>query len=773
MSHRSTRRRVLLLVALLTVIARGLLTLSRMDEVELEVYSGSIAGAILAGMPLDPTQLPIIVHLRGSYLVGLMLVPMFAVFGATLWALKALALAWTLATVYLWVLVLDRVLGWRAALAGGLAYVFLPPSFQMVDVTLLGSHGETILFIMAALWFLVTRKESLLLHRGQGLVFGALMGLGFLFSMQFLAVIPALIIAWWLHEAKLVRDGSTLQGSTAWTACRESLLFGLPLLVLAVVGLKFMGSFDVIPMWWLFALVGVIFCGLAIGIARVRALVILGGFFLAAAPTAYITRSTVVVNQALEDHILPGGVSGFFAKFFDVVTSLFAKTWLFQNFGGVALMYLFGAGMLVGLGFTVKRALRGEALPAFLLLQPFFFFCLYAVTNLELRIDVPLDGMGSRYVMPVLACMTGWIAIAASDLWRSRHEALGAAVLVAPVTAGFIALVPMLEPSIAFEQPMPRGDRFHYFGVHFAYAGGERLAERLKWVETVDPDWAAFRPGYYRETFLNDKSTPKGQKEILSRLNVALQIPGELGAHVMFNLGAYAYESKVMRNRSTAELIADGLAIEEWWERTRGESHERHHDQGHHAKRELEASIGTADMAEMATIANPSQPRDRDPSGEWGQDWKTSATESAPEPESNAVWFARGYGATGLWTLFFEREVLLINQDFNAAQFMDTVPDAWRGYVAQGAGFLNGDKLTAFNIQPLRYMRMCDRELVGKDRENYFMGLGLGFRTHYQEATYWVPDPFALRIERMLSEDARLAFRKGLEAPLDRFPTPR
>ena len=734
------------MIALLTVIARGLLTLSRMDEVELEVYSGSVAGAILHGMPLDPTQLPIIVHLRGSYLVGLLLVPLFAVFGTSLWVLKGLALAWTLATVLLWVLVLDRVFGWRAALAGGLAYVFLPPSFQMVDVTILGSHGETILFIMATLWFLVTRKASLLEHRRQAFVFGALMGLGFLFSMQFLAVLPALIIAWWLQEAKLVREGATLHGIPAWTACRESLVIGLPILVLAGVALKFGGALELIPMWWSFALVGAILCGLAFGVARLRTLVILGGFFLATAPTAFITRSTVVVNQRLEDRILPNGLSGPFTKFLDAVTSLFAKSWLFQDFGGIGLMYLFGAGVLVGLALTLRRALRGEALPVFLLLQPFFFFCLYSVINLELRVDAPLDGMGSRYVMPVLACVTGWIAIAATDLWDARREALGGAVLLAPVTAGVVALIPMLEPSIAFNQPTPRGDRLHYFGVHFAYAGGERLVDRLDWVQTVDPEWAAFRPGYYRETFLSEKSRVQSPKDILNRLNVALEIPGELGAHVMFNLGAYAYESKVMRNRSTAQLIADGLAIEECWKPHGNRDHDRDGEDRRHVQQ-----AGSLTM-KMAMRTDPI---------------------TKVEPESNAVWFARGYGATGLWTLFFEREVLNINQDFNAAQFMDTVPEAWRGYVAQGAGFLNGDKLSAFNIQPIRFMQMCDRELTGTDRENYFMGLGLGFRTHYVEATYWVPEPNALRVERMLSEAARLAFRKGLEAPLDRFPKPR
>lgn len=712
-------KRVLLLACLVTVAARTLLAMSRMDEVELEVYSGSIASAILGGMPLDPTQLPIIVHLRGSYLVGLLLVPLFAVFGASLWVLKATAIAWTAATVALWVLVLQRTYGSVAALVGGLVYAFLPPSFQMVDVTLLGSHGETILFIMAALWFLVSREFSLLGNRKCGFAFGALMGAGLLFSMQFLAVIPALIIAWWAHEARLARSAPSASSAARRSALKDSVLFGLPLLLGAALYLKKVGPNLELAMWWQFALVGLGFTALGCTLRRLRVLTILGGLFVVSAPMAYITRSTVVVNQRIEDRLLPEGTLGCLAKFWDAITATFPQTWLFQDFGGPLARGLFAAAVLVGLAYTLRRAARCEALPLFLLFQPLFFFCLYAATNLELRVDAPLDGMGSRYVMPVLACVSGWIAIAAHDLWAQRKRALGVCVAATPCCAGLLGLWPLLEPSAAFRQPPARGDRLHFFSAHFAYAGGDKLLDRMRWVATLDPQWAAFRPGYYRETFIVERLRPTTLEQFHRALGDASLIPGELGAHLMYDLGCLAFDNKLLTSRAAAEVIVKQLQIQK-----------------------------------------PAREMPRGPDG-------------ALLPEPNAVWFARGYGSRGLRAAFLDAIHPQGSGVFNGKQFLDTLPDAWRGYAVQGAGFATGDVLTAYNSMPLRYMLFVEAGFEGVDLENFFISLALGFRTHYDEDRYWVPPFGELKIERVLGDTAARAFHMGLLATHERFPPPR
>ena len=53
-------------------------------------------------------------------------------------------------------------------------------------------------------------------------------------------------------------------------------------------------------------------------------------------------------------------------------------------------------------------------------------FALYAATDLKLNLEMTLDGMGSRYLMPVMACVTCWIALAVDEWWESReNEDLG------------------------------------------------------------------------------------------------------------------------------------------------------------------------------------------------------------------------------------------------------------------------------------------------------------------------------------------------------------
>ena len=742
------RSRWVLLAVLATVfVARLLLAMSRMDEVELEIYSGSLATAILAGLPLDATELPIIVHLRGSYIVGLLLVPLFWLFGSTLWALKVLAIGWSLATAAVLVVLLDRVLGWRAALAGGLVYAFLPPSFVVVDIMILGSHGETILFILLALLFLVTRRRSLLLDRWGSFVFGASIGVGFLFSMQFLPAIPALILAWWAFEARLAGPaeerpkgasaefgiehssvfdedaaGSAEHEPGAWIrrhrALLESLAIGLPALVGAFAYLKWGAPRVPLAMWWQIALVGLVLTGLACGVRLLRTLAILGGMFVVCSPIAYITRTTELVNRPLSERILENGLPAAAQKFIDGMFVEFGQSWLFEFYaiGGSLGTVLFAAGLLVGLAATLRRALRGQPFALFLVLHPLFFFLMYGMLDLELKLHVPLDGFGSRYVMPVLACVCCWIAIGVHDLWSAGRPRLASAVAGAPVLAGILGLLPMLEPSIAWSQSPMRGDRIHLFGAHFKHAA-PKLPERLEWVQHVDPQWAPYRPGYYRETMTSQRFNPGTRDEFEYALYDALRIPGELGAHVLFGLGHRTFELDVVRQSGIAPLLLGVLRIED--------------------------------------------PESLDPNG----------------VEPNNVWFARGFGSAGVDAKFLE--VVYSEAQggplapFELQPLLASMPPAWRGYALQGAGFVTGDKLTAFNRLPLWQMELCEEELEGDDLHNFFVGLGLGFRTHYHDDEWWVPEPGELRIERMLGPGAQAAFREGLAASHVRFPVPR
>jgi hypothetical protein len=628
--------------------------------------------------------------------MGLLVTPIYGLFGGSLWALKLLAVAWSLATLALLMAAFRVVLGDVAALAGGLAYVFLPPSFQMVDVVLLGSHGETILFLAAGLLFVLTRSAQGFGRRRNCALFGALMGAGFLFSMQFLAVIPALIVAWWARAAQLGEGRTTIRGSLAVGGPG----FAFAGLYLVLLGPRFA---DVLAMWWQFALVGAVLFGLAAATYRLRFLAVPGLFFLVASPTPWLTRSTKVVNKTLESRLLPDGIGGFFAKFWDAIAVQFANSWLFDDYGGLVPKVLFGTVVALGFVITVRRAFRPDPLAIFVLLHPLFFFCLYAATDLRLETEHSLDGMGSRYLMPVLASVTGWIAILVYETAGSGRRLLAWGLAAAPVCAGGLGLLPLLEPSIAFHQPPPRGSLLHHFSNHIAYAGGADLEARLSWIEKLDPQWAVFRPGYYRSTLFLPSPDNASTDALLSALDRAMASAEPLRDHLLFDLGYRAMASR---------LLVDPVA----------------------QKGTLRA-VGTEGRA----------------------------------------WFARGIGAACLGKSMLELSDAGIPEasDVVSFQFLQKLPSAWRGYAAQGAGFVTGGILTPFNQVPLETMKLAERKLLHEDLDNFFMGLALGYRTHYIEASWWVPEPGALRIERQLGPAARAAFRAGLMAPVDAYPEPK
>ena len=75
----------------------------------------------------------------------------------------------------------------------------------------------------------------------------------------------------------------------------------------------------------------------------------------------------------------------------------------------VILVIVLLVAILVSLGCVVRRAVRLDPLAIFAIGHPITFLVLYAVTDLKLNLDMTLDGMGSRYIMPMLATQMLWI----------------------------------------------------------------------------------------------------------------------------------------------------------------------------------------------------------------------------------------------------------------------------------------------------------------------------------------------------------------------------
>jgi len=434
------------------VLVRALVAASRLDELGFQRYTGNIAWALLNGLPLEPTELPLIPHNRGSMVVGFLAVPLLALLGPTLLALKVLAVGLAGATAALFVHLLDRRVGRVAAWAGVALYALLPPAFQMVDVLPLGSHVDTILLTLAAVLVLTGVTDAREPRPLLALAWGLLCGFGLFFTMHFALVIPALAGIALVHRLRRAAHGERL---------RDVLRVGLP-----------------------FA----------------------AGVVLAVAPSfAFLPESrdaTEVIRVPLGERILPEGAAHVPVKLAAVLFVQWPATWLFDDNGGAWARLAFGLGLLPGLLLTLRRLRRAEPFLLFALVYPALLLGAMGVTNFQLKLENTASGMGGRFLMPALPFLAAWVAIGAQALAERGRRALAGASVAAPLAAGLVGTVALIDLRVPAGQPPVRGTDFAFFKRHIERAGGDDPAARLAWIERLDPDWPALRPLSYEEVAL-------------------------------------------------------------------------------------------------------------------------------------------------------------------------------------------------------------------------------------------------------------------------------
>jgi hypothetical protein len=190
----ATRRSGRLAVAggLAVLLARLPVALAHQDTwYPFEVHAGTIACALLDGIELELATLPIVPHVRGSVLFGVLLVPLYALLGISSLTLKLLPVLWHAASVGLLVGLLDRYVARRAALCAGLLFVAAPPMLQKLSTLALASHLESALpWFLCWGAYLAWDRDGV--TRGRALRFGAALGFAAFFHLQ--ALLPALLL---------------------------------------------------------------------------------------------------------------------------------------------------------------------------------------------------------------------------------------------------------------------------------------------------------------------------------------------------------------------------------------------------------------------------------------------------------------------------------------------------------------------------------------------------------------------------------------------------
>lgn len=186
-----------------------------------EVHAGTIACALLDGVDLELARLPIVAHIRGSVLFGVLLVPLYALGGASSLTLKLLPALWHAGTVALLAGLLARYHSRRAAWCAGLLFLCAPPMLQKLSVLGLASHLESALPYLCTwgAWLAWTRDGA---TRGRALRFGAALGFSAFFHLQ--ALLPSLLLLGLL----VLRERARLWSAHGLWLAGAALLCGAP-----------------------------------------------------------------------------------------------------------------------------------------------------------------------------------------------------------------------------------------------------------------------------------------------------------------------------------------------------------------------------------------------------------------------------------------------------------------------------------------------------------------------------------------------------------------
>jgi hypothetical protein len=442
---------------LLVAAARLPVLLAHLDTwYPFEVHCGTIATALADGVAVDWATLPIVSHARGNVVFGLLLMPLYDVFGASSLTMKLVPLLWHAATAALLVALLARYVNRFAALAAGLLLVFAPPAFAKLSVLGLASHMESTLPFLLALgaWLHMTTERRF--GPLACFAFGAAVGFAAFFHVQAL------------------------------------------LLCLVLLGLLLLAE----PR--------------ALGARGVLALAL--GFGLCAAPSLAFEGGTLEIVQASlgsgAGEAAAPGTPGPLDKVAGLLGGGFTASLEYGELDGplgsalgvLATGALFGLALLAAglhrqqvadlLARVVRRresAPPGPVPP--LLLYTLVLVAAFAVSHADVSPHVG-TGAANRYIAPLQFTLLVLAAIALGALAARGKKTAAAGLLVLAVLPGALALpaISTATPATALPQ---RGECYEWFSAQLAHAGEGRcpseIADLIARIDRGDPRFRTLR----------------------------------------------------------------------------------------------------------------------------------------------------------------------------------------------------------------------------------------------------------------------------------------
>ncbi len=172
------------------LLVKGLLALSLGDVFfhGEELEKGTVAKALLDGIPVPPHQLAYHYYEGGGFAISHLTAIAFLVVGQNLLAHKLVSLLVNVAIAVAGVSLVQTNFGRRAAYVFALFYTLAPIGFQKLSLLNLGIHYETSLFLLLAFHLALRLVFDESLRPRTVFAFGATLGFGVFFNFQMIPV---------------------------------------------------------------------------------------------------------------------------------------------------------------------------------------------------------------------------------------------------------------------------------------------------------------------------------------------------------------------------------------------------------------------------------------------------------------------------------------------------------------------------------------------------------------------------------------------------------
>jgi hypothetical protein len=377
--------------------------------------------------------------------------------------------------------------------------------------------------------------------------------------------------------------------------------------------------------------------------------------------------------------------------------------------------------------------------------------------NFELNLVNTTNGIGSRYLMPLLPFVAWWVLLSGEELARGGRRALGIAHVAAFCAVGAISLAGYLDPGAAARMPRLRGVDFAHFRGHVQHAAGPDLRDRLELLEEIDPQWAAWRPLTHDLVELSGVNGPAAFQEALRTARLGDQ---QLRPFLVAALGARASERLPAEVWSVlAEKIPAESEDRAWFLRGIGSDYVRSAGADEVVSQwmamlrmrrkegEVEDHLrGLLRSGQVRSVARWLRYRRGSGEVEEVEDW-LRGLRGVPDPGRVA-------------------EQLRTEMELTVYDRIAALPPELGSEVAFGAGFWLGTAISPYNLMHVVVLGDAEGH-TGEWVEPFYRGLGTGYRVRFEERRFWPPEPGALRVERLLPGTARPHFQAGLRSEHD------